>query len=37
LKRLLTEHYRKRLSGVLSCYDRIIAPGHCLGPATRRE
>ena len=24
LRRLLTERYRERLAGVLSCYDRII-------------
>jgi hypothetical protein len=33
LKRLLTERYRERLAGVLSCYDRIIVigtlPGAC--------
>jgi hypothetical protein len=31
LKRLLTERYRERLSGVLSCYDRIIVTGTLPG------
>jgi hypothetical protein len=31
LKRLLTERYRERLSGVLSCYDRIIITGTLPG------
>jgi hypothetical protein len=33
LRQLLTERYRERLAGVLSCYDRIIVtrtlPGDC--------
>ena len=31
MKRLLTERYRERLSGVLSCYDRIIVTGTLPG------
>jgi hypothetical protein len=31
LKRLLTERYRERLAGVLSCYDRIIVTGPLPG------
>jgi hypothetical protein len=27
LRQLLTERYRERLAGVLSCYDRIIVTG----------
>ena len=32
MKRLLTERYRERLSGVFSCYDRIIVTGTLPGP-----
>jgi len=31
LRRLLTERYRERLAGVLSCYDRIIVTGTLPG------
>ena len=31
MRRLLTERYRERLAGVLSCYDRIIATGTLPG------
>jgi hypothetical protein len=31
LKHLLTERYRERLAGVLSCYDRIIVTGTLPG------
>jgi hypothetical protein len=31
LRRLLTERYRERLTGVLSCYDRIIVTGTLPG------
>jgi hypothetical protein len=31
LRQLLTERYRARLAGVLSCYDRIIVTGTLLG------
>src|SRR5215469_8378555 len=31
LKQLLTERYRDRLAGVLSCYDRIIVTGTLPG------
>ena len=31
MKRLLTERYRERLCGVLSCYDRIIVTGTLPG------
>ena len=31
LGRLLTERYRERLAGVLSCYDRIIVTGTLPG------
>jgi len=31
LRRLLSERYRERLPGVLSCYDRIIVTGTLLG------
>ena len=31
MKRLLTERYRERLSGVLSCYDRMIVTGTLPG------
>ena len=34
MRRLLSERYRERLAGVLSCYDRIIVtgtlPGVCM-------
>ena len=32
MRRLLTERYRERLAGVLSCYDRIIVTGTLPGP-----
>ena len=31
MRRLLTERYRERLAGVLSCYDRIIVTGTLPG------
>jgi len=31
LRRLLSERYRERLAGVLSCYDRIIVTGTLPG------
>jgi hypothetical protein len=31
LRQLLTERYRERLAGVLSCYDRIIVAGTLPG------
>jgi len=31
LKQLLTERYRDRLAGVVSCYDRIIVTGTLSG------
>jgi hypothetical protein len=31
LRRLLTERYRERLAGVLSCYDRMIITGTLPG------
>jgi hypothetical protein len=31
VRRLLTERYRERLAGVLSCYDRIIVTGTLPG------
>jgi hypothetical protein len=31
LRQLLTERYRERLAGVLSCYDRIIVTGTLPG------
>ena len=34
---LLTERYRERLAGVLSCYDRIIVTGTLPGACCRRK
>ena len=31
MRRLLSERYRERLAGVLSCYDRIIVTGTLPG------
>ena len=31
MRQLLTERYRERLAGVLSCYDRIIVTGTLPG------
>jgi len=31
MSQLLTERYRDRLAGVLSCYDRIVITGPCRG------
>ena len=36
LGRLLTERYRERLAGVLSCYDRIIVTGALPGACYAR-
>ena len=36
LRRLLTERYRERLAGVLSCYDRIIITGTLPGACYAR-
>jgi hypothetical protein len=35
LRQLLTERYRGRLAGVLSCYDRIIVTGTLPGRNAR--
>ena len=39
MRHLLTERYRERLAGVLSCYDRIIVtgtlPGACYAQGMR--
>jgi hypothetical protein len=36
LQQLLTERYRERLAGVLSCYDRIIVTGTLPGACSAK-
>ena len=36
MAQMLTERYRERLLGVLSCYDRMVITARCRGSATRR-